>query len=39
MSVTQLRHHVGVAAELVVGEQVDRELAFGLGVDRLDGLL
>ena len=33
------RHHVGVAAELIVREEVDRDLAAGLGGDRLDGFL
>ena len=36
---TQLGHHVGVAPELIVREQVDRDLAVGLGGDRLDGFL
>jgi hypothetical protein len=36
---TNLRHHVRVAAELVVREELDRHPALGLGGDRLDRLL
>jgi hypothetical protein len=35
----QLSHHVAIAAELIVREQVDRDLAVGLGGNRLDGFL
>jgi hypothetical protein len=32
-----LGHHVGIAAELIVREQADGELAVGFLADRLDG--
>jgi hypothetical protein len=34
-----LRHHIGVAAELIVGKQADGNLALGFLCDRLDRFL